>query len=222
MEGSPRQSRAGSGWSSSVSSCWSSVSRSSSRSSRSFQWTSKLRTQSCTGFRAAGLTRYRRCRPSFRQRTRSTVRSTPRCLDTWGWGSFSRSTISPTAASPLERDRRMSRRLASAMALKASVVVAALATATSYVDIGMCQADEAAGIQAPVVPSKEGDGAAGSELSRGLGVGPGGSTCATCHDMSGESTPIVLWCHHERGGCCHPRQPRCLSGILGAIMGGTR
>ena len=118
---------------------WSSTSRSSSRSRRVFQVRSNVRTQSWMGFSAGPLTRYQRCRPSTRTSTRPTARSTPRCLDTCGWLRPSRSTSSPTVASPVPRASRRSRRLASATALNASAVVGVRAMATSYSDIGICQ-----------------------------------------------------------------------------------
>ena len=108
-----------------------------------FQVRSNVPTQSWIGFSAGPLTRYQRCRPSTRTSTRPTARSTPRCLDTCGWLRPSRSTSSPTVASPVPKASRSSRRLASATALNASAVVGVRAMPTSYSDIGICQADTA-------------------------------------------------------------------------------
>src|SRR4051812_45395651 len=92
------------------------------------------------GFSAGPLTRYRRWRPRSRTSTTPASRSTRRCLDTCGWLRPSCSTRSLTARSPAPIASTMSRRRGSAMALNASVVVAARAmSSTSYTDMGMCQ-----------------------------------------------------------------------------------
>src|SRR4030095_8336578 len=74
-------------------------------------------------------------RPSRRTWTRPTSRRTRRCLETEGCSRPRESTISPTGRSSRARKARMSRRRASAMALKASKVVAARGTGGEYIPI---------------------------------------------------------------------------------------
>jgi hypothetical protein len=82
-----------------------------------------------------------RCCPRFITDTTPTLRNTPRCFDTAGCDIRNRSTTSPTAYSlPSASTPINSRRRGSAIALKTSVVVAALAILSIYADIGMCQA----------------------------------------------------------------------------------
>src|SRR5215217_3942075 len=80
------------------------------------------------GLSAWPLSRYRRCRPASRTSTAPTSRSTRRCFDTCGWPSPSARTRSLTGRSPSTSASRIWRRLGSATALNASVVVAARAT----------------------------------------------------------------------------------------------
>src|SRR3989442_11835951 len=75
-----------------------------------------------------------RRRPSLLTDTIPTLRSTPRCFDTAGWGIRSLLTSSPTAcARPLPSTLMISRRRGSAIALNASVVVAARAITVYYI-----------------------------------------------------------------------------------------
>ena len=105
-----------------------------------FQVRSNELTQSWIGCSTGPLTRYQRCRPSLRTSTTPTCRSTARCLDTCGWLRPSRSTSSFTVTSPVPMASRRSRRLASATALNASVVVGVRAMSPLYSDMGICQA----------------------------------------------------------------------------------
>src|ERR1019366_108347 len=91
------------------------------------------------GPRRAGTRRYIRRRPSARHVTRPTSLRTRRCLETCGWEIDSSSTIAPTAFSPARNASRISRRCASAIALKTSDVVAARAMRLLYSHSGMCQ-----------------------------------------------------------------------------------
>src|SRR6266550_5143129 len=98
---------------------------------RSSWWVQKrsyVFTQSCTGFSSFAFRRYRRRWPCLLTDTIPTLRSTPRCFDTAGCGIRSLSTTSPTAcARPSTSTPMIARRRGSAIALKASVVVAARA-----------------------------------------------------------------------------------------------
>src|SRR5215472_1448354 len=80
------------------------------------------------GWRCAGSRRYSRRRPSARQLTSPTSLRTRRCFETWGWDIDRSLTIAPTGFSPVISASRISRRCASATALKTSDVVEALAT----------------------------------------------------------------------------------------------
>src|SRR6478672_9976968 len=62
--------------------------------------------------------------------TRSASRRTLRCLEMVGWLASSSWTSSPTALSPLRRDTRMSRRVASAMTANTSSVTMSSTLAT--------------------------------------------------------------------------------------------
>ena len=68
-------------------------------------------------------------------------------LDTWGWLRPVRATSSLTVASPVPSASRRSRRLASARALNASVVVAERAMPRSYSDIGICQRGDSSSVR---------------------------------------------------------------------------
>src|SRR3954447_6401535 len=109
------------------------------RSSLAFIACSYLAIHSCSGARRAASSRYSRRRPCARHRTRPTSLSTRRCFDTWGWDIERSFTIVPTAFSPAIKASRMSRRSSSAIALKTSDVVDALATPSTYSTIGICQ-----------------------------------------------------------------------------------
>jgi hypothetical protein len=84
--------------------------------------------QSNRGRRLCAFSRYCLYRPCFTTVTIPTLRSTRRCLEAVGCVMFMRPTISLTVQYlPLFRSPIISRRFASAIALKTSVVVAALA-----------------------------------------------------------------------------------------------
>jgi len=84
--------------------------------------------QSNRGRKLCAFSRYCLYRPCFTTVTIPTLRSTRRCLEAVGCVIFMRPTISLTVQYlPLFRSPIISRRFASAIALKTSVVVAALA-----------------------------------------------------------------------------------------------
>src|SRR5215210_4815931 len=91
------------------------------------------------GLSAGPLSRYSRRLPSPRTSTAPTSRSTRKCLDTSGWDIPSIRTSSFTDRSPEARTSRISRRLGSATALNASVVVAARAMRKLYIHIVIYQ-----------------------------------------------------------------------------------
>src|SRR5215467_5962691 len=102
------------------------------------------------------LRRYMRCRPSSRDVTRPTARSTRRCFDTCGCARSSSSTRSFTGRSPLASTSRISRRRGSATALNASAVVATLAMGQLYAYMGICQDARFLGpVSVPSAPARE-------------------------------------------------------------------
>src|SRR3954471_18241890 len=105
------------------------------------QYRSKVSAHSCSGWMACALVRYSLCRPLRRTCTRPTSRSTRRCLETDGWSSLIRPTMSPTGSSLTTSRPRISLRRGSATALNTSEVVAALAMKrTLHSHMGICQA----------------------------------------------------------------------------------
>src|SRR5687768_18178491 len=91
------------------------------------------------GLSGSPLSRYMRCRPLSRTSTSPTSLSTRKCFDTCGCATPRSATRSFTGRSPRARRSRISRRLGSATALNASVVVAALAMGRRYSYMGICQ-----------------------------------------------------------------------------------
>jgi hypothetical protein len=166
------------------------------------------------GCNTGPFTRYQRRRPSVRTDTNPTVRSTARCFDTWGWLSPSRSTRSPTVASFVPRASSSARRLPSATALNASVVVGRRATTTSYSHMSMCQPSWPANAGAAVgldpegmaeVPIGQGrqrtrarrDTGCSMALQRSRTVSPGSALRRLSDDEPGD-----VECHLDRLGEC--------------------